>query len=73
MEDGVKEIVKVTEMENACIICGNEEQRGIVILGKKICLECEEKAIKADINSDFYESYRQKIFTNVVGKLKKLG
>lgn len=73
MEDEVKGIVKDVIKENACIICGDEDKTGIVILGKKICVECEEKAVKADIDSDFYESYRQKIFTNVVGKLKKLG
>ena len=54
-----------------CIICGKTNCRGIIILDKKICLECEEKAINADIKSAFYLDYKDKIIKNVVGKFKK--
>ena len=70
------EYVKYNEQEildKICIICGKTNCRGIVIMDKKICLECEEKAVKADVKSDFYEDYKDKIFKNVVGKLKDLG
>ncbi|MGL4452359.1 MAG: sigma factor G inhibitor Gin [Sarcina sp.] len=56
--------------DKICIICGKTNCRGIIIMDKKICLECEEKAIKADIKSDFYSDYKDKIIKNVVGKLK---
>ncbi|MGL4762627.1 MAG: sigma factor G inhibitor Gin [Sarcina sp.] len=70
------EYVKYNEQEvlnKICIICGKTNSRGIVIMDKKICLECEEKAVKADVKSEFYEDYKDKIFKNVVGKLKDLG
>lgn len=43
-----------------CIIC-SQEGYGIIIREKLICTECEKKAIEADINSDFYEFYKNKI------------
>lgn len=56
--------------DKVCIICGKTNCRGIIIMDKKICLDCEEKAVKADIKSDFYSDYKDKIIKNVVGKLK---
>lgn len=53
-----------------CIICGKTNCGGIIILDKKICLECEEKAINADVKSEFYSDYKDKITKNVVGKFK---
>ena len=53
-----------------CIICGKTNCGGIIILDKKICLECEEKAINADVKSEFYSEYKDKITKNVVGKFK---
>ncbi|WP_297522877.1 sigma factor G inhibitor Gin [uncultured Clostridium sp.] len=60
-------------LDMICIICGKTKCRGIVIMDKKICLDCEEKAVKADIRSEFYTDYKEKIFRSVVGKLKNLG
>lgn len=60
-------------LEKMCIICGKVNTPGIVIMDKKICSCCEEKAVKADIKSEFYEDYKNKISKNVVGKLKNLG
>lgn len=57
--------------DKTCIICGKTNCGGIIILDKKICLECEENAINADIKSAFYLDYKDKIIKNVVGKLKK--
>ncbi|MGL4656027.1 MAG: sigma factor G inhibitor Gin [Sarcina sp.] len=57
-------------LDKICIICGRTNCRGIIILDKKICLDCEEKAVKADIKSDFYSDYKNKIIKNVVGKFK---
>lgn len=63
----------VNDIEKICIICGDRESSGIIIMGKKICLKCEQKAVDAEINSEFYEFYKDRIHKNVVGKLKKLG
>ena len=57
--------------DKICIICGKTNCGGIIILDKKICLDCEEKAINADIKSAFYLDYKDKIMKNVVGKFKK--
>ncbi|MGL4991646.1 MAG: sigma factor G inhibitor Gin [Sarcina sp.] len=66
-------ISKKKILKKICIICGKKDTDGILILDKKICNDCEKKAITADINSEFYEGYKEKILKNVVGKLKKLG
>lgn len=63
----------VSVLEKMCIICGKSNSPGILIMDKKICTICEEKAVKADIKSDFYEDYKDKITKNVVGKMKNLG
>ena len=60
-------------LNKICIICGDVNTRGIVIMNQKICVKCEEKAVKEDIGSEFYEFYKDRIFKNVVGKLKELG
>lgn len=66
-------ISKAKILKKICIICGEKNTNGILILDKKICTDCEKKAITADVNSEFYEEYKEKILKNVVGKLKKLG
>ncbi|MGG5463128.1 sigma factor G inhibitor Gin [Clostridium sp. B9] len=56
--------------KSICIICG-KEGCGIMIRGKLICTECEKKAISCDINSDFYEFYKNRLKEEVYKK--KLG
>lgn len=56
--------------KSICIICGTEGH-GIMIRGKLICTECEKKAINCDINSDFYEFYKNRLKEEVYKK--KLG
>ena len=60
-------------LNKVCIICGETNTRGIIIMNQKICIKCEEKAVEEDIGSEFYEFYKDRILKNVVGKLKKLG
>lgn len=50
-----------------CIVCGKEGY-GIIIRGKLICIECEKKVIECDINSDFYEFYKNKLKEEVYQK-----
>ena len=56
--------------KSICIICG-KEGCGIMICGKLICTECEKKAIDCDINSDFYEFYKNRLKEEIYKK--KLG
>lgn len=44
-----------------CIICGHEGYDGIIIREKLICIECEKKVIECDINSEFYEFYKNRL------------
>ncbi|WP_066871100.1 sigma factor G inhibitor Gin [Clostridium mediterraneense] len=60
-------------LDKICIICGKTGSPGILILDKKICTCCEQKAIDSDIDSEFYEFYKEKIKSNLVGKLRKEG
>lgn len=62
----------IEEIKNKiCIVCGKVGDNGIVIRDKKICSSCEAKAIKADITSEFYEFYKNKIKENVSGKINE--
>lgn len=60
-------------LEKMCIVCGKVGTTGIIIMGKKICTCCEQKAVEADINSEFYEFYKDRIMKNVLGKLASRG
>lgn len=54
-----------------CIICGKVGEDGIIIREKKICSSCEKKAIEAEITSEFYEFYKNRIKENISGKIKE--
>ncbi|MPQ45133.1 sigma factor G inhibitor Gin [Clostridium tarantellae] len=56
--------------EVRCIIC-EKEGYGIIIRGMLICNNCEEKVITCDVNSDFYEFYKNKLKEKIYKK--KLG
>ncbi|MBU3196892.1 sigma factor G inhibitor Gin [Clostridium algidicarnis] len=42
-----------------CILCRKSINNGIMINGKYICKSCEEKLISCNIDTDFYEYYKQ--------------
>jgi hypothetical protein len=41
-----------------CIICRKALNDGIMINGRSICKSCEDRLIKADVNTDLYKYYR---------------
>lgn len=55
-------------LEKMCIVCGKTGTTGIIIMSKKICTCCEQRAVEADINSEFYEFYKDRLVKNVLGK-----
>ncbi len=58
-----------------CIICGKPLNDGIIISGKGICRNCEEKLVNAIPETDFYEYYkfciRKKITSNFLRRERK--
>ncbi|MGL5243941.1 MAG: sigma factor G inhibitor Gin [Sarcina sp.] len=56
--------------KTVCIICGKEGY-GIMIRGNLICTGCEEKVIGCDMDSEFYQFYKNKLKEEVYKK--KLG
>ncbi|NEU03960.1 sigma factor G inhibitor Gin [Clostridium senegalense] len=48
-----------------CIIC-NKSNDGIIVYGRKICIECEKKIINTDLNTDFYLFYNKCIRKKLV-------
>lgn len=45
-------------MNRQCIICRKPLDNGIIIYGKGICESCENRLLKIDSNTDFYEFYK---------------
>lgn len=41
-----------------CIICGKPLNDGIMIKGRGICKNCEERIIRSETGTDFYEYYK---------------
>lgn len=44
-----------------CIICGKSINSGIMIYGRVICKCCEERLVKLDCDTDFYDYYMERI------------
>jgi hypothetical protein len=49
-----------------CIICRKPLSSGIMVNGKRICKSCEERLINAEIDTDFYEYYKNCIKKTIV-------
>lgn len=49
-----------------CIICRKPLNSGIIISGKRICKCCEEKIVNTQMDTDFYEYYKNCIKKNIV-------
>ncbi|MDP4144258.1 MAG: sigma factor G inhibitor Gin [Bacillota bacterium] len=49
-----------------CIICGRYLSDGIIINGRGICKSCEQRLVNLELNTDFYEFYKECIKRNVV-------
>lgn len=44
--------------KQTCIICGKPLNDGIIIYGRGICANCEQRLINTDMRTDFYEHYK---------------
>lgn len=49
-----------------CIICGKPLSDGISINGIKICKACEERLINIQVDTDFYDYYKECIRKTIV-------
>lgn len=49
-----------------CIICRKPLNDGIMICGRGICKNCEERILNAKLGTDFYEYYINCIKKNIV-------
>ncbi|WP_138206489.1 sigma factor G inhibitor Gin [Haloimpatiens lingqiaonensis] len=54
-----------------CIICSKPLNNGIIINGRGICKKCEEKIVRCNIETDFYEYYKNCIRKNLTADLLK--
>lgn len=64
--------------KKSCIICRKPLNDGIMIKGRRICYECEKRLIKEDVNTDFYEYFKDRIKRSIIrytikGEEKKCG
>ncbi|WP_125154552.1 sigma factor G inhibitor Gin [Clostridium rectalis] len=44
--------------KRCCIVCGKPLKNGIIVNGKGVCLNCEQKIIKVNMDTDFYKYYK---------------
>nr|WP_026050909.1 MULTISPECIES: sigma factor G inhibitor Gin [Clostridium] len=58
-------------MKMDCIICRKPLEDGIIIYGRGICKCCEERLLKMDVNTDFYEFYKNCIRKNIVQLIQR--
>lgn len=49
-----------------CIICRKPLVGGIIVNGRRICKCCEKRLVNADMNTDFYEYYKNCIKKTIV-------
>lgn len=44
-----------------CSICSKLKRENLVLLGKNICSDCEEKMVKATVEDILYPMYMEKV------------
>jgi hypothetical protein len=67
MKDSPNKMFKGEIMRKAvCIICRKPLSSGIIVNGKRICKSCEERLIKSEMDTDFYEYYKDCIKKTIV-------
>jgi hypothetical protein len=52
-------------IKTSCIICSKSCRNGIIIKGKLICSQCEKKILSSNVDTDFYEYYKNQIKKNL--------
>ncbi|MFA9397008.1 MAG: sigma factor G inhibitor Gin [Clostridiaceae bacterium] len=56
-----------------CIICGKPLKNGIIICGRKICGSCEIRLINSNMDTDFYEYYKDCVKRNLTKEILERG
>lgn len=54
-----------------CIICRKPLKDGIMISGRGICSSCEKRLVNAEVDTDFYEYYKDCIKKSVTQNVLK--
>lgn len=49
-----------------CIICRKPLISGIIVNGRRICKCCEKRLVNSEMNTDFYEYYKNCIKSTIV-------
>lgn len=44
-------------MKHTCVVCGQQKEQNLVILGKAICADCEWKIVVARVHEKGYENF----------------
>lgn len=57
--------------DQKCIICRKTFRNGININGVKICSTCEKRLINIEVDTDFYDYYKECIKKTIVQSLIK--
>jgi hypothetical protein len=52
--------------KQSCIICGKPLNDGIIIYSRGICRCCEERMINLEVNTDFYDYYKECLRKTIV-------
>ena len=56
-------------LKQRCIICRKELNNGIMINGRVICKSCEDRIVKAQMDTDLYDYYRDCLKKRIVGSI----
>lgn len=54
---GFRWVGDIVQTETACIVCREENKRGIMIFGKFLCMECEQDIVATDVSDPRYAYY----------------
>ena len=54
------------DVTTECIVCKGYSKKGVTILEKFICCECESTIVNTDINDGSYQKYKDDIKMNIL-------
>ena len=55
-----------------CIICRKELNNGIMINGRVICKSCEDRIVKAVVDTDLYDYYTDCLKKRIVSSIARM-
>ncbi|MFC7443387.1 sigma factor G inhibitor Gin [Laceyella putida] len=56
-DEGGGQNMEEKKWPHACMICGQEKEEGLEILGKQICCTCEEEMVQSKVEDPVYLYY----------------